>query len=346
LFVLNNYWFLLCRTLMNEHIAWLLLPIAVYGAVAAAIFVPAKSIVGDLFIDLGDGFIQCNLLFFLVTILIIACFWLVNRKIMGGLIYKEINKVDDVKIKHLSEYKFLDRYGMLGEFLRLEIKMLLRNRTPKASMRMLLVLIIIFAALLSFTKVYDQDFMKLFITMYAFSAVAISLLMMIMSYEGNYIDGLMVRKECILTLLKAKYYLSSLYAIIPFLIMIPSIIAGKVSFLFVLSMCFFTIGVIYFMLFQLAVYNTDTILLNAKITRRQSTSSMQKLFSFLIFIIPMVAFYALDALFGKTVGDIILFVIGLGFVLTSNIWLRNIYKRFMKRRYKNMDELRASRVHI
>ena len=31
LMVLNNYWFLLCRTLMNERLAWVLLPLAVYG---------------------------------------------------------------------------------------------------------------------------------------------------------------------------------------------------------------------------------------------------------------------------------------------------------------------------
>jgi hypothetical protein len=39
----------------------------------------------------------------------------------------------------------------------------------------------------------------------------------------------------------------------------------------------------------------------------------------------------------------ILIIIGLGFIATHNLWIKNIYKRFMKRRYKNMEEFRASR---
>ena len=39
----------------------------------------------------------------------------------------------------------------------------------------------------------------------------------------------------------------------------------------------------------------------------------------------------------------VLLVIGLGFILTSRIWLKNVYNRFMKRRYKNMEGFRDSR---
>ena len=43
LIVFNNYWYLLCRTLMDERIWWVLLPIVVYGGIAAALFVPDDS---------------------------------------------------------------------------------------------------------------------------------------------------------------------------------------------------------------------------------------------------------------------------------------------------------------
>lgn len=38
-----------------------------------------------------------------------------------------------------------------------------------------------------------------------------------------------------------------------------------------------------------------------------------------------------------------LIIIGLGFILTSRFWLKNIYHRFMKRRYKNLEGFRDSR---
>ena len=43
---------------------------------------------------------------------------------MSGLIYAELAKVDDAHIKHVSEYKFFERYGEVGEYMRLELKML------------------------------------------------------------------------------------------------------------------------------------------------------------------------------------------------------------------------------
>lgn len=343
LIIINNYWFLLCRTLINEKVWWILLPASFYGAIAAALFIPKHSILMNWFIDLGDGFIQFNILFFLAAICLIVCLWFINSRMMSSQIYKEINKVDDIKIKHLSEYKFLDRFGMIGEFSRLELKMLFRNRATKISMRMILILIIMFVAIQSFTQAYNDKFGKIFIIMYAFCAVGITLLLQIMAFEGNYIDGLMVRKECILSLLKAKYYLSCLYTIIPFIILIPSMVMGKITILFALSMDFFCIGLIYFILFQLAVYNMQTVPLNKKLAGRQSTSSTQKLISFLVFLVPIASFEILDSIFGDTIGQTILLIIGAGFVFTSDIWLRNIYKRFMKRRYQNMESFHDSR---
>jgi len=40
---------------------------------------------------------------------------------------------------------------------------------------------------------------------------------------------------------------------------------------------------------------------------------------------------------------IIILSIGLMFVVTSNWWIMNVYQRFMKRRYINMEGFRDSR---
>ena len=43
LIVANNYWYLLCRTLINERIWWVLLPIAFYGGLGCLAFIPEDS---------------------------------------------------------------------------------------------------------------------------------------------------------------------------------------------------------------------------------------------------------------------------------------------------------------
>ena len=260
--LINNYWYLLCRTLINERIWWILLPIVFYGGTGCLLLIPQDSPLFYFFMDLGDGYIQGDILYFLGTILVIILLWLINRKIMSGLIYSELSKVDDTLIKHVSEYKFFERYGEVGEYMRLELKMLLRNRRCKGSLRSITIVIIAFSTLLSFSSVYDGNVMTSFICVYNFAAFGMIILSQIMSFEGNYIDGLMSRKESIRSLLKAKYYIYSIGEIIPFLLMIPAIIMHKLTLLGAFAWFFYTIGFIYFCFFQLAVYNIQTVPLN------------------------------------------------------------------------------------
>lgn len=339
--LVNNYWYLLCRTLINEKIAWIALPIAFYGLLALAEFTLDHPI--SIFtMNLGEAFIEGNILAFIAVIAVIAAMWFINRWAMAGMAYSELNKTDDTKVFKVSDYSFLERYGEVGEYFRLELKMLFRNKRLKSSLRSIALIVILFSALISFSDVYG-NFMQGFISVYSFVAFGTVILTQLMSYEGNYIDGLMSRKESIYNLLRAKYYFYSLMEIVPFILVIPAIIMGKMTLLNAFSLMFFTTGVVYFMLFQMAVYNNRTAPLNESITGRQSTGSgFQNLVSIAAFTVPMIFYFSLNSIFGETTGQWILLTIGLVFTLTANMWIKNIYVRFMNRRYKNMEGFRDS----
>ena len=91
------------------------------------------------------------------------------------------------------------------------------------------------------------------------------------------------------------------------------------------------------------IYNKQTIPLNEKVTTRQSNGGIQIIISLCAFGVPLLLYSALNALFGETIAHITLLIIGLGFILASPCWIRNIYQRFMKRRYENMEGFRDSR---
>ena len=344
LMLLNNYWFLLCRMLMGEHFCWFLLPVLVYGALGAAFFIPDESPLFDFCINVGEGFILGNWLTFAVTLAIIALFYLLDRYVIGKMIYGEINKVEDttVQVKHVSEYRFLERYGQVGEYMKLELKMLLRNKICKRGLYSAGGVVLVFSALIAFTDAY-QGGMKDFLVMYNFALFGILFLSTIMGYEGNYIDGLMSRKESIYSLLQAKYAIYSIGQVIPLVMIIPAIIMGKVTLLTAISWFFFIPGFVYFGMFQMAVYNNRTVDMNNKMTQRNVGTGMQNLISSAVFIVPLLLYFLLHFLTGETTTAWIFIAIGLAFILTSRYWLRNVYNRFMKRRYKNMEGFRDSR---
>ncbi|MDR3119549.1 MAG: DUF5687 family protein [Mediterranea sp.] len=343
LIVFNNYWFLLSHTLIRERIWWILLPITVYALLGVAEFTLDHPL-STFTVDLGEGFIEGKMWAYLVVVSAIAVMWLINRTIMSKLVYAEINKVDDTKIRVLSEYKFLERYGEIGEYCRLELKMLFRNKRCKASLRIIIILVVVFSTALSFGNMYDGPFMKNFIGIYNFVVFGTVILSQIMGYEGNYFDGLMTRKGSIYSLLRAKYYLYSAGVALPFLLTIPVVVAGKLSLLSAFAFAFFAIGPVYFMLFQLAVYNNKTVPLNEGLTGRQAAGTgFQNLVSFGTFGLPLILLFSLDAIFGETAGQWTLLAIGLAFTLTSHLWIRNVYNRFMKRRYANMEGFRDTK---
>ena len=171
------------------------------------------------------------------------------------------------------------------------------------------------------------------------------MLIKIMSPEGNYIEGLMVHKENIIQLLKAKYYFSSSMLLLPFLLMLPTVFMEKYTLLTLFSMMCFTAGPIYCLLMQMAVYNRQTIPLNTKfISKGNIENNYFQLAAELVAMFAPVIFISLSkTLFNETLAYIILLTLGIIFIAIHNLWIKNIYMRFMKRRYLNMDGFRATR---
>ena len=344
LMVMNTYWFSLCKMLFNEHPLWILLPILFYLGLGAAEFLLKSHPISIFTMNFAEGYILGNILTFILTIAAILLLFWINYVVQKKILYDEISKVKDTKIKHVSEYKFLDRYGLVGEYMRLELKLVLRNKTAKTQFFMGFFIMIAFSCALAFTDVYDGEAMQAFLFIYNFCILGLMTLGNTMSFEGNYIDGLMSRKESIYILLRAKYYIALLFLLIPFAVMMLPVTQDKVSILAPFAYMMLSGGFIFALLLQTAVYNSRTLPLNANITKgNRSTSKMQQLISAGAFGLPIMLDTLLALPFGRMAAYWIEFTIGLAFIITHRYWIKNIYKRLMKRKYKNMESFRATR---
>lgn len=109
-------------------------------------------------------------------------------------------------MKNVSELRAFDRYGEIGEYLKLETKSLMRNKNLRKSFMFATIFVIMLSLVISFTDLYEDDFFTVFWIVYIFVLYGSIQLIKIMSAEGNYIDCLMIHKENIIQLLRAKYY--------------------------------------------------------------------------------------------------------------------------------------------
>lgn len=340
--VINGYCYLFCRALCMRHLLWTLFPAVIHGALVALMVLPDKNPLDTPCTLMLYQVIKGNLLPILALAGLIALTFCANFHLQMGMIYNEVAKKEDVELKSTTQMNFLNRYGAMGEYLKMEVKLRMRNKQVRMQFLVGLGLMLMLSGIHYFTDAYSGEFMTSFICFYNYVVLGMMTLVTIMCFEGNYIDGLMARRESIYDLLRAKYYFNTAILLIPICIATPLMVAGKLSVWMNLGYLLFTAGVMYPGMFQLAVYNNNTIPLNQKLTGKQATT-YQNIASMLMMFLPIALERAAVALLGDPWGYILLCVVGLIGIATHHLWLRNIYHRFMQRRYINMEGFRASR---
>lgn len=344
--VVNSQNYMLWRTLTTRNVLWWIGAVVVY----ALLFLP-WIISGDFdmqfeaFSWFGSRLIKGNLLMILLLAAILTAYFFINRHIQYVFTKRETAQTSEKAIKHVSEFRQLDRFGQTGEYIKLEIKSIMRNKNMRGSFLYSIIFNIILSILISYTDIYDDSFSSMFFMTYVFILSGGMLLIKVMGAEGNYIDGLMVHKENILQLLHAKYYFYLALLLLPLVIMIPTVFMGKYSLLQLVATMFFGGGPVYCAFMQMAVWNKMTMPLNTKLVARANveTNWFAVIVEMLAMFSPVIFIAIVSSFCSETTTFIIMLIVGLAFIAASPYWMRNIYNRFMRVRYKNMESFRATR---
>lgn len=345
LVTVNSQWYMLVRTLINQSLKWWVLPIAVYALVFSPLYCDSIDTLFDIYSSLGRGFAFWHPLHYFGLLLVLFAFIELNKRMQFHFTYLENANVDAPKMRSVSEFRMFDRFGQTGEYLKLEIKSLIRNKNMRKSFVFSTLFTIFLSLVVSFTDLYQDDFSKIFWVAYVFMLYGANTLMKIMCAEGNYIDFLAVHKENIMQLLRAKYFFYGSMLVLPFLLMLPTVFTGKHSLLALFSMMCFTAGPVYCLFMQMAVYNRQTMPLNTKFISKGNVENnyFQIVALLLAMFLPVIVISSLRTMFSENTAYLVLLVFGIAFIATYSLWIANIYRRFMKRRYVNMESFRATR---
>lgn len=342
LIMLNSQIYLFFRTLINRKVVWWLAAIAFY-------LIPFIPLLLDFnkktFGKLLDTYAEFGHSWYMIPVILIllAVLFYVNRHFQFKYVYEEISRKGERALKHVSQFSFFNRFGLIGEYMKIELKSNIRNKTMKSRCIMSLVLIVVLSSLVAYTPMYDNAIMINFWCIYCFAIYSVTTLIKIMGQEGNYIDLLMMHRENIIALLRAKFWFYSAILLIPFVIMLPAVFTGKFTILMLLAYMSITAGLLHFVIFQLAVYNKQTLPLQQKMTAKGNFENGMQLVIEMIALFGPGAIAALGFLIvGETGTYIFMIVLGLCFIVAHPLWIRNIYMRMMRRRYENLEGFHAT----
>jgi hypothetical protein len=306
-----------------------------------------KIDLGDFIARLGEMFLNYNLWIYAIFILFFAALWIINRLQMRNRIYYELqgDKVD--KISSFSSLSFLDRFGAIGDFINLELRMIIRSPRLKQQVVFSGVLIIglFFFMLYVPNNVFSRSGPFIF---FLYGTMAIGLMGLIMGQylftsESSFFDGLASRKLSLSELLKSKYILYCSYSLLVTLLLLIPAFQGKINGFLLVSLFFYVTGPIYVIIFQNAVFNkTYFDIFDKGMWNWKGQSGNMLAITMITMFVPVILVLILNGIYGETVTYSFMLITGLAFTLTSQQWLRWIYKRFLKRKYKNMEGFRAN----
>ena len=338
----NSQWYLLMRTLVNRNMLWWVLPIVVYGAAYGLPMLikgweKGFEAVIDFCFDYGMSPVAIC-----VYIVLFCVLFVVNRNVQQHLVDEEVEQTDKVSKSAMANFTFFERFGEIGEYLKLEIKCAMRCKAIKQRFISGIVVITMLSLLIAYTDVYSGSFAINMWCLYCFVFFGATTLVKIMGVEGNYIDFLMVHRENIYTLLRAKYYFYCSTLLLPLLLLLPAIIEGKFPLPMIIAYMLTVTGPCYCLLFHLAIFNKQTLPLNEKVTGKNNfENKLQLIFELIVFFVPVAINMTLPVIFGDEIGYVIIIIIGGIVTALHTLWLKFIYRRMMLRRYDNLEGFHA-----
>ena len=276
--------------------------------------------VGDYFVQFGDWIIQKNPFAWLSLILVFVLFWFTNRRLMRDLVYQEMQGEKSGKISTFSNLSFLDSFGQMGTLINLDIKLITRSKRLKQQ-----IYAVIFFLAYFFFMLYKipeaisaSPFVGLFFPIAIIGYPGLIMGQYLFTSESSYFDGLMTRNISFFTMLRGKYFLYSFVSLLFALILTISVFHGKISPLLLISLFFFIIGFIYFLIFQNAVYNKsyfdpfDGSMMNWK-----GTSSSMMIITLMTMFIPVLGIMVINSIWGMDVACYVMLTLGVIFYINQ-----------------------------
>lgn len=233
-----------------------------------------------------------------------------------------------------GSFLFLNRFGETGNLMRVEVKMILRNKRPK-SLLYISLLFLAYGFIFYRKENLDNYLILTFIGLVLTSMFAINYGQYMFSWESSFFDSYMSNKIEQFKYLKSKYLFFSISSLIMFILTLPyAFISYKIG-LINAALLLYNMGISSIVMMFFCTYNTSRIDLGkSQFMNYQGTGITQ----FLV-IIPIMGFPVLVYLGFKYLGIpeynyYALGIIGATGIVFNKYLIQLVANQFVKRKYK------------
>lgn len=284
--------------------------------------------------------IKIPALCFIFIVFAIAA-WYNNSNFLHRNFYLE-NLQKSSSEKKSIDYNWLQRFGVYGDLMAVDLKLILRNKRPRT-----LLLLSAFFLVYGFIFFTPEHLAKNDLGFFLLISIFITGIFMssygqfLFAWQSGHFDGLMASNMNIKTYIKGKLFLLTTFSTISFLL---SLLYGFLSWKLIpilLASWLFNIGIHSILTCFIGTRNYKGLdLSKGSSFNYQGTGAAQWLYSFVILIVGAAIYLPFALLINSWSGIAAIGILGLISFLMQDWWLDKITVQFQKHKYKMLEGFR------
>jgi hypothetical protein len=267
--------------------------------------------------------------------------WYNNSKFLRKNFYLE-NLEKSSGQKRSTDYNWLQRFGVYGDLMALDIKLILRNKRPRSLM--LLSVIFLFYGYIIFKpeSIKHNDLGILLLgSIFITGMFMVSYGKFLFAWQSGHFDGLMASNVNIRTYIKSKLLVVTTFSTIAFLLSLLYGFLGWQLIPVLIASWLFNIGIHSILTVFIGTLNYKAIdLSKGSSFNYEGTGVAQWLYSFMILILGAAIYFPFALLINRWSGIAAIGILGLISFLMQDWWLDKLTVQFQAHKYKMLEGFR------
>lgn len=287
----------------------------------------------DLFAQ-AIGVVLRHPVLWLVPLGVLAASYLINYRFLYKRLYLEEIATKKSELLRENRFGYLQRFGLVGEIILLDIKLYIRNKRTK-SMLYLTPVVLAYGLFFYPGEQYSTDsgFM-IFIGIFLSGYLMITYLQNAFAYEGSYFDYLFSSGIDFEQYIKAKLTLASIAVAVSYLLTLPYLYFGWHILLINTATALFNIGFITPMMLYIATYNKKAMQLSrGNAFNFQGMSAVHWLTMLPVFVLPTLIYLPFKWFGNPDYGLLVLALIGLITMAFRKFLVQLIFQNLQEKKY-------------
>lgn len=314
-----------------------LLSIVLFGFIDHFNIIDIKSYSAFIF----QTMIQNPVLLLVPVFMFLGAYFLNYRLLLGNFSLEEFSKGSGSPKGSLSKLTYFERFGKIGEFMMLEMKMVVRNKRSRTQLMMLPLFALYGLMFYPKGDMLDSTAFLIFVGLFMTGGFMMTFGLYFFAWESGHFDLILTSNTSYLNYLRSKYNLMVLSALLMYFLILPYTYYGTYILLVNTVALIFNIGVNTFLLLYFACNNSKYMdLSGGSAFNFQGISSQHFFLMIPILLFPLMIYAPFGATDNSILGLGLVSTVGLLGIIFHEKLLVAVTKRFISKKYKMAEGFR------